>query len=76
MEAVEDPDDYSEALKRYAMVDARLRRLREKKPSGKLNVPAAIHDQWQQGGKARDELRAFFEKYDLNKEPFLFGEIC
>ena len=49
------------------MVDARLRRLCERKPSGKVNVPMSIHEQWKLGGKARDELRVLLEKYDFDK---------
>ena len=51
------------------MVDARLRRLCEKKPSGKLNVPQAVHEQWLQVGTPRDELRALLEEMDFNKDP-------
>lgn len=49
------------------MIDARLRRLCDKKPSGKCSVPQNIHDQWKLGGKARDELRMLLEKYDFDK---------
>ena len=59
-------------MQRYKMVDARLRRLCEKKPSGKLNVPQSIHDQWMAGGRQRDELRALLEQFDFDKEPFLW----
>ena len=65
---MEDEDGHQDALKRYAMVDARLRRLCEQKASGLCRVPKAIHEQWKLGGKHRDELRVFFEKYDLDKE--------
>lgn len=57
-----------EALRRYKMVDARLRRLCERKPSGKLQVPVAIHEQWSAAGTKRDELRALLEEYDFDKE--------
>ena len=71
--AAADPEEDDEegnrtALQRYKMVDARLRRLCEKKGSGKLKVPQAIHDQWTMGGKARDELRMLLEQYDFDKE--------
>lgn len=59
-----------EALARYAMVDARLRRLCEKKPSGKIQVPEQIHLQWKQGGTARDELRVLLERYEFDKDSF------
>lgn len=65
-----EDEEHAGALQRYKMVDARLRRLCERKPSGKLNVPQAIHDQWMAGGKQRDELRALFESYDFDKDSF------
>ena len=34
----------------------RLRRLCERKPSGRLNVPLHIHEQWKQGGHPRQQL--------------------
>lgn len=63
-----EEDDHITALKRYRMVDARLRRLCEHKTSGKCNVPTAIHEAWKRGGASRDELRVWLEKYDLDKE--------
>eukprot|EP00435_Cladocopium_sp_Y103_P021951 s2483_g5.t1 len=71
--AAEDEDDDDEegnqtALQRYKMVDARLRRLCERKGSGKLKVPQAIHDQWVAGGKQRDELRMLLEQYEFDKD--------
>ncbi|CAK9084674.1 unnamed protein product [Durusdinium trenchii] len=63
--------DAADAVKRYKKIDAQLRRLCEKKPSGKLNVPMAVHELWLKGGKDRDELRVMFEQYDLNKEKFV-----
>ena len=50
------------------MVDARLRRLCEKKPSGKLNVPQDIHNMWLAGGHSRDNLRALLEKFEFDKD--------
>ena len=67
-----------EALAYYKKVDARLRRLCERKPSGKLQVPEAVHEQWKQAGKTRDELRALLEKNDFDKETqicFNYGTI-
>lgn len=61
--------EHKKALQRYRMVDARLRRLCELKPSGKMNVPESIHLAWKKGGQSRDDLRVMLEKYDLNKEP-------
>ena len=52
-----EDEEHAGALQRYKMVDARLRRLCERKPSGKLNVPQAIHDQWMAGGKQRAPIR-------------------
>ena len=60
-----------EALSRYKMVDARLRRLCERKPTGKLNVPQSIHEQWLQVGKPRDELRQLLEQLEFDKGPTL-----
>ncbi|CAK9032791.1 unnamed protein product [Durusdinium trenchii] len=53
------------------MVDARLRRLCEKKPSGKLNVPQDIHNMWLAGGHSRDNLRALLEKFEFDKGKFI-----
>lgn len=64
-----------EALARFKMIDARLRRLCEKKPSGKTNVPDAVHKQWAAGGKERDELRKMFEQYECDKETQIFTNI-
>ena len=62
-------DGNAAALAKYKMVDARLRRLCERKPSGKLQVPEPIHAQWAAGGKQRDELRALLEQYEFDREP-------
>ena len=64
----DDADGTKAALQRYKMVDARLRRLCEKKPSGKIQVPESIHRQWLAGGAQRDELRMLLEQYDFDKE--------
>lgn len=58
----------SDASARYQMIDARLRRLCEKKPSGKVNVPDSVHQQWMAGGAKRDELRKLFEQYECDKD--------
>ena len=64
----EDVDaDTKKALAKYKMIDARLRRLCERKPSGKINVPEAIHKQWKAGGPQRDELRVLLEQYEFDK---------
>jgi hypothetical protein len=57
-----------DGLKRYKRIDAQLRRLCERKPSGKLNVPLSVHQMWSKGGTDRDELRLMFEQYELNKD--------
>ena len=55
-------------MNKYKMIDARLRRLCETKPSGKCNVPDSIHKAWKAGGKSRDDLRVLLEKFDFDKE--------
>lgn len=69
-EEVDDDGSNAAALQRYKMVDARLRRLCEKKPSGRCKVSQSIHEQWAAGGKQRDELRALLEEFEFDKEPF------
>lgn len=49
-------------------MDARLRRLCERKPSGRLNVPESVHNAWAAGGTSRDELRMLLEQYDFDKD--------
>ena len=68
----EDTDDEAlkEALRLYKKNDARLRRLCEKKPSGRLQVPAVVHEQWKKGGTDRDELRVLLEKSDFQKDRY------
>lgn len=56
----------SEAAKRN-----RLRRLCERKPSGKLNVPEAIHLKWKAGGQERKELEDLLEAADFDKASFV-----
>lgn len=48
---------------------ARLRRLCERKPSGKIQVPQEIHDRWKQGtSEERDQLLEMFEKCNWEKD--------
>lgn len=54
----------------YKRVDAQLRRLCERKPSGKLKVPVSIHEMWAKGGKDRDQLRQMLEQVELDKDPY------
>lgn len=64
----EDGDISNEdAHKHYKKIDARLRRLCEKKPSGKCNVPSVVHELWSKGGTDRDQLRKMFEEFDCEK---------
>ena len=49
-------------------MQARLRRMCEKKPSGKMNVPAFIHEMWAAGGAKREELAKVFEEVGENKD--------
>ena len=55
-------------MRKYAKVDARLRRLCERKPSGRINVPEAVHNAWAAGGTSRDELRVLLQQYDFDKD--------
>lgn len=65
-EAEADPE-HAAALRYYKMVDARLRRLCERKKSGKIQVPDALHEAWLKGGTDRDALRALLEAADFDK---------
>ena len=56
-------NEISEAAKRQ-----RLRRLCEKKGSGKLHVPESIHQLWLKGGHTRDELLHMLEEAGWDKE--------
>ena len=49
----------------------RLRRLCERKPSGRLNVPLHIHEQWKQGGHPRQQLLEMLEHAGFEKDPQL-----
>lgn len=52
----------------YGAKLGRLRRLCERKNSGKLKVPQEVHDRWNQKGQARDELLAEFEQCNFDKD--------
>ena len=58
-------------MKKYKRIDAQLRRLCERKGSGKLNVPISVHEMWAKGGTTRDELRMLLEQVELDKEWFM-----
>ena len=55
--------EVSEAAKKQ-----RLRRLCEKKGSGKLHVPESVHQLWLKGGHTRDELCNMLEEAGWDKE--------
>ena len=65
-----DDEALKEALRLYKKNDARLRRLCERKPTGRLQVPAVVHEQWKKGGADRDELRVLLEKSDFQKDRY------
>ena len=46
----------------------RLRRLCERKPSGRINVPDSIHEQWAKGGAAKRALRDELERVGWDKD--------
>ena len=48
--------------------DARLRRLCERKPSGKCHVTEEVHQQWLRGGASRKKLLKELESVDFNKD--------
>lgn len=58
-------NELSEAAKRQ-----RLRRLCQRKHSGKLSVPEEVHALWQKGGHQREELARLFEDAGFDKEGF------
>lgn len=59
----ENDENLSGAAKR-----ARLRRVCERKSSGKLLVPESVHNLWKQGGHTRDELCEMLEDAGWNKD--------
>ena len=46
----------------------RLRRLCERKPSGKLNVPLEVHEMWRRGGVELEALLVALEEANFNKD--------
>ena len=48
--------------------EARLRRICEKKPSGKLHVTPEIHEQWARGGASRAKLLKQLQDVGFNKD--------
>lgn len=56
---------------------ARLRRLCEMKPSGKIKVPAEVHERWKTCTSAeRDAMVEEFENADWNKDTSLVVFMC
>ena len=60
----DDEDDNPSDLARYH----RLRRLCERKKSGKLLVPEEVHQDYRAGGAKRDALMAELESCDWKKD--------
>ena len=56
----------------------RLRRLCERKPSGKLRVPEAIHTMWKSGGHSRQKLLKMLEDagYEEDTVPDIHVRAC
>ena len=50
-------------------MEGRLRRLCEKKPSGKLRVPEEVHVMWKKGGHTRKELLKKLQDAGWNEDP-------
>lgn len=67
-EASEDSGSDGEGEPSHAAKLGRLRRLCERKPSGKLKVPKEIHDRWVAKGHLRDELLRELEKADWGED--------
>ena len=65
----EEAKDLSEAAKKQ-----RLRRVCQRKPSGKLSVPESVHDMWKQGGHAREELQELLEESGWDKDQTYLSE--
>lgn len=52
-----------------AAKDARLRRACERKPSGRIKVPEAVHEKWRTGSRAdRDELMDVLASCDWDQD--------
>lgn len=65
--------EQSEAELSLAAKEARLRRLCEQKPSGKIKVPLEIHEMWKKGGVSREELLGMLEDAGWDKDS---GLLC
>ena len=65
------PDRPSRELPPPATEEAkeqRLRRLCEKKPSGKIHIPQHIHEKWAKGGSNRQELMELLEQCEFKRD--------
>ena len=54
----------------------RLRRLCERKPSGKLRVPEHIHAMWKRGGHDRQELKCMLEEAGWDEDWCVCVFVC
>lgn len=63
-----DQQDEVSIPQTQAAKDARLRRICERKPSGKLHVLEEVHKQWVTRGPGRDQLLAELEACNWNKD--------
>ncbi len=63
----DDPSEQNEELSEGAKL-GRLRRLCERKPSGKLKVPENIHNMWKRGGHDRQELLHMLEEAGFEED--------
>ena len=71
-EVVPPPDNPAPPPSEGARMN-RLRRLCERKPSGKLLVPESIHLKWKNGGKDREALIDELERAGWSKDPNPFN---
>ena len=69
--ARKDDSDNHAAPQSEAAEKHRLRRICEKKPSGRINVPEHVHLKWKNGGTDRDELLEQLREANWKKDTFL-----
>ena len=67
----DDDDDDDDEFLSEAAKKQRLRRVCQRKSSGRINVPEEIHEMWKKGGYARDELCKILEESGWDKDPFI-----
>lgn len=75
-EGGEDPPEPSAQEVSEAAKNNRLRRLCEKKPSGRCHVPNEMHERWAQGGAERLKLRDELEQANWNKDWLMVVKHC